>query len=399
MKLIMNIAPQASASPCTLTILSAVFLTFIAAPARSQSEPEPAGADLAVRTGSAVGTWNNAGRMTTHRTNHTATLLSNGQVLVTGGENADMGYTMVLGSAELFDPATKKWTATASLITSREFDTATLLPSGQVLVAGGYAGPDYLKSAELYDPTAQTWSGTGDMRTARVAHTATLLPSGKVLVAAGSDGTNLLSSATLYNPANGKWSNASNLATARDGHTATLLPSGKVLVAGGIAATNYTLDSAELYDPATGAWTPTGSLSTSRFVHTATLLPSGKVLVTGGASGFYPNLTYLSSAEIYDPATGVWTATGSMGNARYNHTATLLPSGKVVAAAGYSFPAGGYLTSAELYDPAIGTWTATGSLATRRYQHTATLLPSGRVLVAGGYNDSDYFLKGAEQYR
>ena len=112
--------------------------------------------------------------------------------------------------------------------------------------------------------------------------------------------------------------------------------------------------------------------------HTATLLPNGKVLVAGGYNG-----GALTSAELYDPASGTWTATGSLNTARYDHTATLLPNGKVLVAGGISN--GSDLTSAELYDPASGTWTATGSLNTARYEHTATLLPNGKVLVAGGY--------------
>jgi N-acetylneuraminic acid mutarotase len=127
----------------------------------------------------------------------------------------------------------------------------------------------------------------------------------------------------------------------------------------------------------------TGSLGTLRAQHTATLLPNGKVLVAGGIdSSFNP----LASAELYDPATGTWTATGSLVTARYSHTATLLPNGKVLVSGGFnsSVP----LASAELYDPASGTWTATGSLSTARRIHTATLLPNGKVLVSGGFNSS-----------
>jgi hypothetical protein len=173
------------------------------------------------------------------------------------------------------------------------------------------------------------------------------------------------------------WTPTGSMGTARYDHTATLLPSGKVLAAGGTNFRGDHLSSAELYDPATGIWTATGTLGTGRNGHTATLLPSGQVLVAGGFNG-----VYLSSAELYDPATGTWTATGSMSTARAYYTATLLPSGQVLVAGGY--PA---LSSAELYDPATGTWTATGSLGTGRSMHTATLLLSGQVLAAGGYDD------------
>src|SRR6266550_3634306 len=137
--------------------------------------------------------------------------------------------------------------------------------------------------------------------------------------------------------------------------------------------------------PLPGSDTPftfdnTGSLNTARDNHTATLLPNGKVLVAGGAGNIS---NFLNSAELYDPASGSWTATGSLNTARYSHTATLLPNGKVLVAGGFN---GSFLTSAELYDPASGSWTATGSLNTGRDFHTATLLPNGKVLVAGGFN-------------
>ena len=162
--------------------------------------------------------------------------------------------------------------------------------------------------------------------------------------------------------------------TALWARTATLLPDGRVLVAGGYNGTTP-VASAELYDPATGLWTLTGSLAIIRYGHTATLLPNGKVLVTGGFEN--------PSAELYDPATGTWSATGSPAAKRAFATATLLPNGKALVAGGFS--GSGYVESAELYDPATGLWTLTGSLATARELHTATLLPNGTVLVAGGF--------------
>jgi len=167
-----------------------------------------------------------------------------------------------------------------------------------------------------------------------------------------------------------------------------------VLVAGGEGSSGF-LSSAELYDPATGSWSTTSGLGTPRFNHTATLLPSGKVMVAGGRLGSPDSPSYISSAELYDPATGSWSSTGSLGTARKFHTATLLPSGKVLVAGGEG--SSGSLNSAELYDPATGSWSSTGRLDTARSSHTATLLPSGKVLVAGGFGSSD-FLSRAELY-
>jgi hypothetical protein len=134
-----------------------------------------------------------------------------------------------------------------------------------------------------------------------------------------------------------------------------------------------------MYDPASGTWTATGSLNTARSRHNATLLANGKVLVASDGQ--------TATAEVLDPADGSWAGTGSLANAHYNHSATLLPNGKVLVAGGYN---GIALTRAELYDPASGTWATTGSLATERHWDTATFLPRGKVLVAGG-SDSGFF--------
>src|ERR1051325_2002323 len=157
------------------------------------------------------------------------------------------------------------------------------------------------------------------------------------------------------------------LVGARSNHRATVLANGKVLVVGGFDGSSV-LASAELYDPASGTWTATGSLATGRTDHTATLLPNGKVLVAGGTDRSFK---IVGSAELYDPTSGTWTGVGNMTVARSRHTATLLPNGKVIIASGLG--TSGYLASAELYDPATGIWTATSGLAMARQFHTATL--------------------------
>lgn len=291
------------------------------------------------------------------------------------------------------------WTTNALLTAGRAWHTATLLPSGLVLIAGG----NTTGSAELFDPENGATTATGPMNVARLGHTAVLLPNGKVLVVGG--GTHqsgipldsyCLDSAELYNPDTGTWTPTGSLHTRRGGHTMSLLTDGRVLVAGGIAPIGGAINSAEVYDPAIGTWTVTGSLTNSRCYHTATLLPDGKVLVVGGNRGSLPPpYADVAMAELYDPVSGTWSQSGSLGIARGNHTATLLPDGKVLVIAGVSSYQG--IASAELYNPTNHTWTTAGSLAVDRFGHSATLLPNGKVLVAGG-NGTSGFLASTEVY-
>jgi hypothetical protein len=218
------------------------------------------------------------------------------------------------------------------------------------------------------------------MTVARAWHTATLLPSGKVLIAGGSSTPGQTASAELYNPATGTFTATGNMTVARVFYAAALLPSGKVLVTGGEGDSFDGVASAELYDPAAGAFTATGNMTVARHDHTATLLGNGKVLIAGGVGGV-GGIYNLASAELYDPGAGRFTATASMTTYRADHTATLLGNGEVLVAGGF---ANGWLASAELYDPAAWTFTATGSMAVARQYHTATLLLDGKVLIVGG---------------
>jgi Putative Ig domain/Kelch motif/Galactose oxidase, central domain len=313
------------------------------------------------------------GSMAVPRGQHSATLLQDGRVLVAGGVGYVSGHYSNTATAELYDPALGTFSRTGSMNSARHCHTATLLTNGQVLVTGGYDGSTSLSTAEIFDPVSGTFAPTGNMAAARCGHTATLLANGKVLIAGGED-TNAgiaLASAELFDPATGAFSATGSMGTARAAHSATLLSSGRVLVTGG--GNGNPIATAELYDPISGTFSPTGDMATARESHTATLLTTGRVLITGGAA--------VLTAEIFDPAGGSFTSTGSMADARLYHTATLLSDGTVLVAGG-SGPA--RLSSAEVFDPATGTFSLTGSMTIARTGHTATLLNDGTVLAVGG---------------
>jgi Kelch motif protein/galactose oxidase-like protein/Big-like domain-containing protein len=333
------------------------------------------------------------GSLTEPRGLHTATLLPDNKVLVAYGSNSSTSCYLGLSSIELYDTGTGTFTEIVGEDGVGIFGhTATLLPNGQVLLAGGFVDDawDCLGSYSsnmtlLYDSVAGVFSQPGNLTTARGGHTATLLMNGKVLVAGGADqdpGGTGTASAELYDPSTGAFTQTGSMAVARFRHTATLLQNGKVLITGGTSldSSNPTA-TAEVYDPATGSFTVTGGMTTAREEHTATLLADGKVLIVGGegpvtgSSELQPTAT----VEVYDPSTGSFSLTGSMAEARSLHTATLLPSGEVLVAGG-----GDDNSTAELYDPATGAFSITGGMEIGRSGHTATLLPNGSVLVAGG---------------
>jgi len=331
---------------------------------------------------------------------HTATLLLNGKVLIAGGQKGTPLLPEVLLLAELYDPASGTIGPTGPLTAARSYHNATLLPNGRVLIVGGSAignwpPTDSLSSAEIYDPASGTWSSAGTLTTGRYGHTATLLPNGKVLIAGGwNSSSGFLKSTELYDPTSGSWSPAASMGAARRWHTATLLPNGKVLVAGGgdDFPGGHPLASAELYDPDSGTWNPTGSMTAPRQVHTATLLPNGKVLVVGS---FNPGPVYF--AELYDPASGTWSQSGPSALGLFGHAATLLPDGKVLVSGGMMAGAG-ISPAAVLYDATSGAWSGGGFHLQSRYTHTATLLPSGKVFVVGGIDAVSSYLFSAEQF-
>jgi hypothetical protein len=342
------------------------------------SVKDPTKSAIATVTLSASG-FRPTGDMSGPRTEHTATLLKNGKVLVAGGNNCFFSYyyyscTGLLGSAELYDPASGAFAPTGAMSKGRAGHTATLLTDGRVLIAGGFTNGANA-SAELYDPATGTFTATGSMSVGRGGHTATLLSNGKVLIAGGGGVSPTLASAELFDPATGTFSATGSMASPRNGQTATLLANGKVLIAGGSSGSGNALApvaSAEVYDPASGAFTSTGAMVNARANHAAALLANGNVLIVAGSSN-----TASATAEIYDAGKGTFAATGPLLVARNTPIAVLLAGGMVLVVGGPS-------ATAELFDPAKGSFTQTGGPRVHHEVGAAALLSDGRWLLTGG---------------
>jgi hypothetical protein len=397
------------------------------------------------------GRWSIVGRMTTSRFSQTATALPDGTVLAAGGSYGNFAASNSLAMSDRYDPKTGRWSPTGDMqiavgsvptVSGRELHTATLLASGQVLIAGGdgyltdFTRSVAFRSAELFDPSLGTWTLTGSMATARVEHAAVALVDGRALVVGGSGGhANPLASVEIYAPPArrsaptvsrrrlltalpsgsgyhtypahrglgsatvkpfvGKWTQTGAMHVARVEAPATLLPNGHVLVEG-CAASGSASTTAELYDPVRGTWSMTGSMRVSRCGHAAALLPDGRVLVAGG-DGFASTNSVWSSTEIYDPNSGRWSPGGRMNSTRYFTSIAVLSNGRALVAGGNAVN-GIPRDSADLYDPAMGTWTATPSLTLSRNSHGVATLPTGKILVQGGFTQNSSLTLTGEVY-
>jgi N-acetylneuraminic acid mutarotase len=248
-----------------------------------------------------------------------ATLLSNGRVLLVGGDALN-GYK----TSEVFDPSDGAWTVAADLNIPRWYGEVTALADGRVLIAGGVppGGVNYLRAAEIYDPTRNTWTITGSMVQARPWFTMATLRDGTVL-AAGGHYANITSE--VYNPVTGTWSKKSSATVtgAEQQFTLTVLRDGRALAVGGL----YTH---HLYDPISKTWRATAPPDVTAYFTTATLLQDATVLVAG------TDYCCSASSNAFHPSTETWLLTGALvQRPRQHHSAALLNDGRVLVVGGY----------------------------------------------------------------
>ncbi|MEU7144802.1 kelch repeat-containing protein [Nocardia sp. NPDC046473] len=330
--------------------------------------------------------------------------LADGHVLIAGGQDTNFGSA---SACALFNPGLGTWTTTGALAEGRSGHTLTRLPDGSVLAAGGLPTPQTsnagLATAERFDPVAGKWVAAGSMSVGRTAHSATLLADGRVLLAGGyadrSGSSGTTATAEIYDPTAKTWTPIESMNDARSVHQSVLLHDGRVLVIGGTAdvgSGTYTdLAFCEIFDPATGKWTPTGSTARPRFDATATVLRDGTVLVTGGGwpgwvAGWVFNTGSDWTTERYSPITGTWTRDADLPCARLYHRAALLRDGRVLVIGGANASnVSTGLRNAALYDPTTKTWQQAAGLATGRWAFGALALDDGRVLVVGGVDHLD----------
>jgi len=326
------------------------------------------------------------------RSGHSATLLPNGKVLIAGGMRRNQDF---YNSAELYDPATGEFASTGSMAVATVGNAAVLLKSGKVLVLGGWVKGDTTDLAESYNPATGRFENAGHMSMKRGRAEVALLANGDVLITGGQehDGPGGMDTAELYHAANGTFEAIAPMHFGRIAHTTTVLSDGRVLIAGGMSEKDGAVRIAEIYDPSTKTFTTTGQMLTARIKHCSGVLPDGRVLIAGGS--IHGGWTHqLASAEIYDPKSGTFTAAASLSDARFKlpYQPAALPGGRLLFAGGSK--------TLDVYDPASGKFLAVSDqLPDVRHYMEETRLADGSVLLTGGYPDNDQATAAAWIYK
>jgi hypothetical protein len=313
-------------------------------------------------------------------------------VLIVGGfTNGGTSLT----DAELFIPATARFEVVGNLAVARAGHTATPLPDGKILIAGGFNGT-YLDSSEIFDSATGQFSPGGRMTMPRSEHTATKLADGRILLTGGvGTGWTFLADAEIYDPRTGRFSATGRMSTPRESHTATLLQNGKVLITGGHKDRRSAITifaTTEIYDPSFGTFQPSANLTIKRHKHDAVLLRDGRVLISGGSDERDSRGAY-NSLEVFEPVGRIFRKVADTVSARYklNGAVVLLDNGEVLLAGGSD--------TAEAFDPnTLRVSAVDGNFGSKRLFATATLLKDGRVLIAGGYDEATRVGQGAWLY-
>ncbi len=351
-----------------------VVATSVEDPSRS------AGAEITIQQSATTGTWSAVGNPLVARGGGAfGVALADGRVLLAGGWNGSQPFSdNILGSAELYNPATQTFTATGSMLAPRYGATGILLADGRVLVAGGQTTgtSSVLKTTELFDPASGTFSPGPVLLVAESRPQLGLLPTGEVLVAGNGTGKmEILNVST--NTTSGPW----NQSVARQNFGATMLQDGRMLIVGGYPGNGIYSMQAEIFDPATKVSTLVGNLSVARQLMSLVVLQNGKVLVLGGST-----TTAFTTVELFDPATGSFTTQAPMSIPRGSLQAIRLPDGKVLVTGGSTYQEPAYTTSSEIFDPATGSFTPTASAITPRSRGFLLPLKDGSSLCFGGFD-------------
>lgn len=332
----------------------------------------------------AQSTFQTVGNLHHLRAFSTATPLADGRILVTGGVDSGAGQ---MAPSEVFDPVTGISTLTGAMHEIRALHAAVLLANGRVAVFGGRNLETSVNclSVEVYDPDTNAWTVVATLNEAHESALAATLPDGRILVAGGS------AAVALFDPVTNMVSSGAPLLEPRDAfHRAIALDNGRVLVLGGSATTTP-----ELYDPATDTWSATGPLMVNRMAMDVARLPDGRVLAAGGfpvVGGGVP----LADAEIYDPATNLWSATGSLRDGRLFHSLSVLGDGRIIASGGLDADLVIAVNSTEVFNPAAGTWTEGPIMPVPRLAHVGAVAADGSLYLIGGSDTTQVDMLGRD---
>jgi len=365
--------------------------------ARSVADPSKAATAEVVPTDVGFRTLNSFTQVA--RINHTATLLKDGRVLIVGGyrceRDKEVCHFDALSSAELFDPVTEKFSATSPMSVARVGHTATLLDNGKVLITGGGTSALEPATSEVYDPATGSFAPTGEGGMQRNGQTATALANGRVLVAGGWFlEPNPLAwvptkTAQVYDQATQTFSAVGDMPGVQAAHTANVLLNGDVFMAGGAVGNCPAVQTTvAIFHSDNSSISPGVNLPQPRVLHTATTLDDGRVLITGGTYDYCVwdtpsrDVAY-DTAVIFNPATSTYSPGLLMRERRWGHTATLLNDGKVLVVG----------ATAELFDPATSSLVITGdpNAPSLNGFRTATRLSDGRVLIVGSTSPAEIY--------